>query len=608
MLLSTRVTAIPIERWVFACAFAALLGLAGACGASAATVATGWRAGDHGATTRFVLDLDGPAPFKVTAETGPDRLRIDLPGVEWQFGHQPGGAKPDGLIGAAEFSDPPGPGSHITLWLKGPARVNSANLVPPSEGYRYRLVVDLDASGAARPAPTQAAAALAKPAPHPASPPPPPPKQAVVPPPKPEPAPASARLPAPQMASAAPVSEPQPQPAAPPVVPAKEAPPPVPAPAPPSIAPQSAALPAAAPGPPLVLRAAGIAIEVPPPPPPMPAPARALPPPPSAAPSIQAALPPPMPRLRDEAPPPPRSAPLPRITSTPLPILVPPPPPAPPPPAPLVVPATAQLAVLAPIRIIREPGRPVMVVLPIPPKPVPPPKPVETRPLIALDPGHGGIDPGATGVSGVHEKAITLAFALELERQLEESGRYRVLLTRTEDSAVALRERVRIARAGQADLLLSIHADVLANRAISGLSVYTESETASDRETEALAAKENKADLIAGVDLSGAAPELANILLDLAQRETRNRSGVLAGELVQELASVAPLLPRTHRSAGFAVLTAPDVPSVLLELGYLSNKADERGLTSPDQRARLAAAILRALDRFFAGQPMLRRS
>jgi N-acetylmuramoyl-L-alanine amidase len=273
------------------------------------------------------------------------------------------------------------------------------------------------------------------------------------------------------------------------------------------------------------------------------------------------------------------------------------------------VPATAQLAALPPIRIIRTPGRPVMVILPLPPAPPkPPPTPPDTRPVIVLDPGHGGVDPGATGLSGVHEKAITLAFATELQHQLEDSGRYRVLLTRTDDSAVALRERVRIARAAHADLFLSIHADTLANRAISGLSVYTESETASDRETEALASKENKADLIAGIDLSGAAPELTSILIDLAQRETRNRSSLLAGELVEALGGVAALLPRAHRSAGFAVLTAPDVPSVLLELGYLSNKADERGLTSPEHRSRLAGRILAAIDEFFAAHPMLQRS
>jgi len=606
MLLSARVIVRQIERWGFACACAALLGLASAPGAAAATAATGWRVGDHGAITRFVIDLDAQVPFKVTAETGPDRVRVDLPGVEWQFGHQTGGARPDGVVGAAEFSDPPGPGSHITLWLKGPARVNSATLVPPSEGFRYRLVIDLEPAGAARAAPPPPP----KPAPPAAAsrPPAPPPKPiAAAPPPhKPEPASRAASPPVPpQLASSAPPR----QKPAPPLPPEEEravaaaAPPPaiaVPAAAPPTS--DARPEPAAAPGPPLALRAARVAIEVPPPPLPPP------PSPPAIMPRAQAApvLPPPALRSREAMPPPPSSAPLPRITSTPLPIPAPRAQPAPPQ---LVVPATAQLAALPPIRIIRMPGRPVMVILPLPPAPPkPPPPPPDTRPVIVLDPGHGGVDPGATGLSGVHEKAITLAFATELQHQLEDSGRYRVLLTRTEDSAVALRERVRIARAAHADLFLSIHADTLANHAISGLSVYTESETASDRETEALATKENKADLIAGIDLSGAAPELTSILIDLAQRETLNRSGQFAAELVQEMGGVSRLLPRTHRSAGFAVLTAPDVPSVLLELGYLSNKADERGLTSPHQRARLAGGIVRAIDRLFAGQPPLQRS
>jgi N-acetylmuramoyl-L-alanine amidase len=257
-------------------------------------------------------------------------------------------------------------------------------------------------------------------------------------------------------------------------------------------------------------------------------------------------------------------------------------------------------------RIIRIPGHPVMVILAIPPRA--PPAPVETKPVIVIDPGHGGIDPGATGFSGVREKIVTLAMAEELQRQLVATGRYQVHLTRADDSTLPLRERVRIARADHADLFLSIHADVLANRGIGGLSVYTQSDTASDREAEALAAKENKVDLITGLDLSAEKPEITNILIDLAQRETRNRSALFAGELVHELGMVTPLLVHAHRFAGFAVLTAPDIPSVLIELGYLSNRDDERGLTSPEQRARLAAGLLRAIDRFFANDALLRRS
>jgi N-acetylmuramoyl-L-alanine amidase len=164
-----------------------------------------------------------------------------------------------------------------------------------------------------------------------------------------------------------------------------------------------------------------------------------------------------------------------------------------------------------------------------------------------------------------------------------------------------LRDRVAKARAVNADLFVSIHADSIGNRHTSGASIYTLSETASDSEAAALAQRENRADIIAGVDLSNETPEVATILIDLAQRETNNQSAILAGVLVQELAHDVPLLPaKPHRFAGFAVLKAPDIPSILVELGYLSNPDEERLLNRQHHRRKVAAGIVRSLDKYFA--------
>ncbi|HEX2116085.1 MAG TPA: N-acetylmuramoyl-L-alanine amidase [Alphaproteobacteria bacterium] len=224
----------------------------------------------------------------------------------------------------------------------------------------------------------------------------------------------------------------------------------------------------------------------------------------------------------------------------------------------------------------------------------------EGRKIIVLDPGHGGVDPGALGANGTHEKDLTLAVARELRRQLEATGRYRVVMTRDDDVFVQLRERVNKARAADADLFLSIHADSIGSAQTRGASIYTLSETASDAEAAALAARENRADIIAGVDLSTENKDVASILIDLAQRETMNRSAALAHSLVAELGRDIQLLPsRPHRFAGFAVLKAPDVPSALIELGYLSNRQDESLLNRPQHRSKIAAAIVRAIDNHF---------
>jgi len=221
-------------------------------------------------------------------------------------------------------------------------------------------------------------------------------------------------------------------------------------------------------------------------------------------------------------------------------------------------------------------------------------------PLVYIDPGHGGPDPGTIGHSGSYEKNVTLAVAQELERQLLATGRYRVKLTRESDIFVALRERFEMARIDHADIFISLHADSSFVGDPRGLSVYTLSETSSDAEAAALAAKENKADLIAGVDLSKQSTAVTSILIDLAQRETKNQSAHFAELLVNELSRVTMLLPNTHRFAGFAVLKAPDIASVLIEMGYLSNVQDEALLLSAAHRAKLAGAMLRAIDGYFA--------
>ncbi|NQV83313.1 MAG: N-acetylmuramoyl-L-alanine amidase [Rhodospirillales bacterium] len=219
--------------------------------------------------------------------------------------------------------------------------------------------------------------------------------------------------------------------------------------------------------------------------------------------------------------------------------------------------------------------------------------------IIFLDAGHGGVDPGTIGPSGIYEKHITLSMAHELKRQLEQTGRFTVLMSRKRDVFVRLRERVRMARDQKVDLFISIHADTVRNRKIKGPAVYTLSEKSSDNEARELAEKENKADLIAGVDLTFETPEVTNILIDLAQRESMNQSAHFATSLIRELKKKTQVLRNTHRFAGFAVLKAPDIPSVLLELGFLSNPADERALRSKSYRARLASAVSRAVASYF---------
>jgi N-acetylmuramoyl-L-alanine amidase len=213
----------------------------------------------------------------------------------------------------------------------------------------------------------------------------------------------------------------------------------------------------------------------------------------------------------------------------------------------------------------------------------PPPKPR----LIALDPGHGGQDPGALGLSGTQEKAVVIAVARELARELQAGGRYRVVLTRSADTYVPLRERVARAQDAKADLFLSIHADSHPDREVRGASVYTLSDEASDREAEALAARENRGDISAPPSST-----VARTLVAMAQRGTVNGSRKFADTIVATLGkSGVRLLPRSHRQAGFAVLTSPDIPAALVELGYLSNPRDEKLLTVRQHQIALARAL-----------------
>ncbi len=247
----------------------------------------------------------------------------------------------------------------------------------------------------------------------------------------------------------------------------------------------------------------------------------------------------------------------------------------------------------------RSPSTPLL------PKPV---RPRGAKRVVVVDPGHGGIDPGTTGGRGTREKTVTLMLAKEVKRQLEATGRYKVVLTRDRDYFVRLRGRVAMGRRAGGDLFLSLHADSIKNRRTRGATVYTLSEKSSDAEAAALAAKENRADLIAGVDLANETDEIANILIDLAQRETMNLSARFANVLIEELRKEVKMLRKSHRYGGFAVLKAPDVPSVLIEVGYLSNRIDERLLRKASHRRKLARGVVRAVDRYFRLTDKLTRS
>jgi len=220
--------------------------------------------------------------------------------------------------------------------------------------------------------------------------------------------------------------------------------------------------------------------------------------------------------------------------------------------------------------------------------------------VIVLDPGHGGLDAGTIGVNGLMEKDLALAESLKLARLLRTRG-YRVVMTRDNDSFIPLRQRVAIARANRADLFIALHADSNPDPAITGTSIYTLNDGRSDREATALAKRENQSDIIAGVDLSGENNPVAPILINLAQRDTRNKSSEFASNALKSMGQVTDLLARSpHRSASLAVLVAPDIPAVLIELGYLSNGGDAAQMNTDSWRAKVAQAIADAVDAQFA--------
>lgn len=222
------------------------------------------------------------------------------------------------------------------------------------------------------------------------------------------------------------------------------------------------------------------------------------------------------------------------------------------------------------------------------------------KPLIMIDAGHGGADPGAVGSGHLREKNITLAAAKELKRQLEATGRYRAALTRSGDQYLKLYSRVSLARTNEADLFISLHADSIDKPNVRGASIYTLSNKASDSQTAKLAARENQVDLIAGVDLSHEDKDVASILIDLAMRDTMNQSKFFANTVVSKMrVNGIQILERPHRYAGFAVLKAPDIPSVLVEMGFMSNQSEARLLATSDYQRKIASALTQSIDAYF---------
>jgi N-acetylmuramoyl-L-alanine amidase len=233
--------------------------------------------------------------------------------------------------------------------------------------------------------------------------------------------------------------------------------------------------------------------------------------------------------------------------------------------------------------------------------PVKPAAPLDPRPVVVIDPGHGGLDNG-TQSSGESEKNLVLGFGIALRDRIEKSGKYRVVMTRTDDTFIPLADRVKIARNASAALFVSIHADALPRREgdAQGATIYTLSDHASDVEAERLAEAENKADAIGGVNLTEEPHDVADILIDLAQRETRNFSNRFARLLMGEMKTTVRMHKHPLKSAGFKVLKAPDVPSVLIELGYVSNKGDLEHLVSENWRSRTVGSMAQAIEAFFA--------
>lgn len=222
------------------------------------------------------------------------------------------------------------------------------------------------------------------------------------------------------------------------------------------------------------------------------------------------------------------------------------------------------------------------------------------KPLIVIDPGHGGVDPGSLGVGGIFEKNVTIGMARELKRELEATGRYNVLMTRNDDTFIPLGGRVAFARAHHANLFVSLHADSISRPGIQGASIYTLSDKASDEQSAKLATRENRADSLGGLNVDTADDQVASILVDLVMRDTMNQSKFFANSVVDEMRGDGiTLLENTQRSAGFAVLKAPDIPSVLIEMGFMTNAKESELLMSDNYRHKVSAAIVSGIDNYF---------
>ena len=231
---------------------------------------------------------------------------------------------------------------------------------------------------------------------------------------------------------------------------------------------------------------------------------------------------------------------------------------------------------------------------------------LKNAPLIMLDPGHGGKDPGAIGVAGTYEKHIALASAHALKRRLEASGRYRVAMTRSSDHFIPLEDRVAIAQDHGADLFVSMHADSIPDPAVRGASVYTLSSDASDRQTAGLAQRENSSDRFAGPHFKGVSPAVARILASLVGRETRIGSARLQQDMVANLGGEIDMLPRPARHAAFVVLKSAEIPSVLVEMGFMSNYKDESELRQQGHRDRITLAMTNAVDAWYVARQSAR--
>lgn len=229
---------------------------------------------------------------------------------------------------------------------------------------------------------------------------------------------------------------------------------------------------------------------------------------------------------------------------------------------------------------------------------------ISKTPVIVIDAGHGGKDPGTIGdYARTKEKNVTLSYAKELKKSLDNTKRYRVFLTRDDDFFIPLRQRVEKARKMKADLFISLHANSIAEPQTSGFSIYTLSQKSSDKQAEMLAQKENHADIINGVNFSGASPDIMKTLIDLSQRDSMNSSSRFANIVIRSVReSEIKVLQNSHRYAGFAVLTAPDMSSVLIELGYLSNQKEEKQLNNLIYKRKITASLTEAIDEYFHKQ------